>query len=476
MNLKDYLGETNLYDKKEKLERNKPKSWLKSVSAFANGRGGKLIFGVKEDNTILGLSDYQEVSENISEIIKTKMDPNQEFDMEIKEIDGKVILILSVFAGKNTPYFVVDGGTRTAYKRIGNQSVPASRIDLFNLSLKGEHISYDSLESKKRLKDVRFKELSIEYKNRTEKNFEEKDLKSFGLVNDEGNLTIAGALFADDYQVYQSRVFCTRWNGLTKANGRMDALDDIEFEGNIIYLLKASLDFVKRNSKKMWKKGPVFRIEYPEYPERAVQEALVNALIHRDYSVIGSEVHVDIYDDRLEIYSPGGMYDGTFIQDINPLNVSSIRRNPIIADVFARMDLMERRGSGLRKIIEAYEAEKNYKEELKPEFKSTESSFTTILKNLNYDTQNVTQNDGQSEGQNEGENEGQNDGKKLKPKGRRNKIVKLMKENSNITTIELSHILLVSVSTIERDLKILTDEKTIEYIGSAKDGYWKVNK
>ena len=476
MNLKDYLGETNLYDKKEKLERNKPKSWLKSVSAFANGRGGKLIFGVKEDNTILGLSDYQEVSENISEIIKTKMDPNPEFDMEIKEIDGKVILILSVFAGKNTPYFVVDGGTRTAYKRVGNQSVPASRIDLFNLSLKGEHISYDSLESKKRLKDVRFKELSIEYKNRTEKNFEEKDLKSFGLVNDEGNLTIAGALFADDYQVYQSRVFCTRWNGLTKANGRMDALDDIEFEGNIIYLLKASLDFVKRNSKKMWKKGPVFRIEYPEYPERAVQEALVNALIHRDYSVIGSEVHVDIYDDRLEIYSPGGMYDGTFIQDINPLNVSSIRRNPIIADVFARMDLMERRGSGLRKIIEAYEAEKNYKEELKPEFKSTESSFTTILKNLNYDTQNVTQNDGQSEGQNEGENEGQNDGKKLKPKGRRNKIVKLMKENSNITTIELSHILLVSVSTIERDLKILTDEKTIEYIGSAKDGYWKVNK
>ncbi|EEB37042.1 divergent AAA domain protein [Anaerococcus hydrogenalis DSM 7454] len=476
LNLKDYLGETNLYDKKEKLERNKPKSWLKSVSAFANGRGGKLIFGVKEDNTILGLSDYQEVSENISEIIKTKMDPNPEFDMEIKEIDGKVILILSIFAGKNTPYFVVDGGTRTAYKRIGNQSVSASRIDLFNLSLKGEHISYDSLQSKKKLEDVSFKEFKTEYKERTGKNFEEKDLKSFGLVNDEGNLTIAGDLFADNYQVYQSRVFCTRWNGLTKANGRMDALDDIEFEGNIIYLLKASLDFVKRNSKKMWKKGPVYRIEYPEYPERAVQEALVNALIHRDYSVIGSEVHVDIYDDRLEIYSPGGMYDGTFIQDINPLDVSSTRRNPIIADVFASMDLMERRGSGLRKIIEAYEAEENYKEELKPEFKSTESSFTTILKNLNYDAQNATQNDGQSEGQNEGENEGQNDGKKLKPKDRRNKIVKLMKENSNITTIELSHILLVSVSTIERDLKILTDEKTIEYIGSAKDGYWKVNK
>ena len=472
MNLKDYLGETNLYDKKEKLERNKPKSWLKSVSAFANGRGGKLIFGVKEDNTILGLSDYQEVSENISEIIKTKMDPNPEFDMEIKELEGKVILILSVFAGKNTPYFVVDGGSRTAYKRVGNQSVPASRIDLFNLSLKGEHISYDSLQSKKKIGDVSFKELKIEYKERTGKDFEEKDLKSFGLVNDEGNLTIAGALFADNYQVYQSRVFCTRWNGLTKANGRMDALDDAEFEGNIIYLLKASLDFVKRNSKKMWKKGPVYRIEYPEYPERAVQEALVNALIHRDYSVFGSEVHVDIYDDRLEIYSPGGMYDGTFVQDLNPLNVSSIRRNPIIADVFARMDLMERRGSGLRKIIEAYEAEENYKEELKPEFKSTESSFTTILKNLNYDTQNVTQN----VTKNVTQIEGQNDGQKLKPSDRRDKILEIIKNNPKITAYDLSKQFNVTDRTIKRDLKVLTDEKTIEYIGSAKDGYWKANK
>ena len=472
MNLKDYLGETNLYDKKEKLETNKPKSWLKSVSAFANDRGGKLIFGVKEDNTIIGLKDYKGTSENISEIIKVKMDPNPDFDMEIMEIDGKVILILSIFAGKNTPYFVVDGGSRTAYKRIGNQSVPANRIDLFNLSLKGEHISYDSLESKKKLEDVTFKELGIEYKNRTENEFEVKDLKSFGLVNDVGNLTIAGALLADDYQVYQSRVFCTRWNGLTKASGRIDALDDVEFEGNIIYLLKASLDFVKRNSKKMWKKGPVYRVEYPEYPERAVQEAIVNALIHRDYSVIGSEVHVDIYDDRLEIYSPGGMYDGTFVQDLNPLNVSSKRRNPIIADVFARMDLMERRGSGLRKIIEAYESEENYKEELKPEFSSTESSYTTILKNLNYDTQS----DGQSEGKSDGLNEGENDGEKLKPKDRQNKIVKIMKENSKITTIQLSNILLVSVSTIERDLKVLTDEKIIEYVGSAKAGYWKINK
>ena len=123
MKLADCLGETNLYDKKEQLEVKKPKSWLKSVSAFANGRGGKLIFGVKEDNTVIGLKDYRKDSEDISEIIKMKTDPNPEFNMEIKEIEGKVILILTIFAGKNTPFFVVDGGSRIAYKRIGNQSV-----------------------------------------------------------------------------------------------------------------------------------------------------------------------------------------------------------------------------------------------------------------------------------------------------------------------------------------------------------------
>jgi ATP-dependent DNA helicase RecG len=252
----------------------------------------------------------------------------------------------------------------------------------------------------------------------------------------------------------------------------MDALDDQEFEGNIIYLLKSSIDFIKRNSKKMWKKGPMYRIEYPEYPERAVQEALVNALIHRDYSIVGSEIHVEIYDDRLEIFSPGGMYDGSFIQDLNPLDVFSTRRNPVIADLFARMDLMERRGSGLRKIIEAYEAEENYKEELKPEFRSTETSFRIILKNLNYDTQIDTQNDTQSDTQSDTGKHA----RKLKPDDRRTNIIKIIGINSKITAYDLAKKFNVSESTIKRDLKTLTDKKLIEYIGSAKSGYWKINK
>ena len=88
------------------------------------------------------------------------------------------------------------------------------------------------------------------------------------------------------------------------------------------------------------------REKLPEYVERSYHEALVNALAHRDYLVYGSEVHIDIYDDRLEIYSPGGMPDGSMIQDRNPLTVPSTRRNPVLADVFNRLGYMERKGSG----------------------------------------------------------------------------------------------------------------------------------
>lgn len=172
---------------------------------------------------------------------------------------------------------------------------------------------------------------------------------------------------------------------MNKSNGKLEAYDDKEYQGNLLYLLEKGEDFINSNSVKMWRKANHQRIEYPDYPELAVREALTNALIHRDYSEIGSEIHIDMYDDRLEIYSPGGMVDGSIIQNTNVYDVASKRRNPIIADVFNRMNLMERRGSGLKKILDSYVAQINYRNELEPEFKSSDSSFYIILKNLNYE-------------------------------------------------------------------------------------------
>ena len=164
----------------------------------------------------------------------------------------------------------------------------------------------------------------------------------------------------------------------------MEALDDKEYSGSLLTLLQDGEKFVKNNTKKRWKKVPDGRMEMPDIPERAALECIVNGLIHRDYLELGSEVHIDIFDDRMEVYSPGGMLDGSFVQNLDTDHVPSRRRNPVIADVFSRMNYMERRGSGFRKIKDDYRRAVNYRPELEPKFYSDTTSFWVILYNLNY--------------------------------------------------------------------------------------------
>ena len=182
------------------------------------------------------------------------------------------------------------------------------------------------------------------------------------LIDEKGNLTNAGALLADESPVRHSRLFCTRWNGLTKASGIVDALDDKEYTGSLVTLLQAGTDFVRNNSKKAWRKVDDGRIEMPDYPDRAVLEGIVNALIHRNYMEIGSEVHIDMFDDRIEIYSPGGMVSGISLEGKDLLKIPSKRRNPILADIFSRLKYMERRGSGFKKILADYEGQVEFDE------------------------------------------------------------------------------------------------------------------
>lgn len=384
MKITDFIGEATEYDKKEMLEERKPRSWLKSVSAFANGIGGALIFGVSDDGSLVGLLDARGISEKISEIIKTKMDPIPQVVMENHTEDQKDFIILKVLPGQETPYYYVADGNHVAYVRIGNESVPADAAALKRLVLRGANMTYDSVVSSFMLQDFSFTKLRSVYRMRTGAELTASDFISFELADESGKLTNAGALLADESPMRHSRLFCTRWYGLDKASGVMEALDDKEYSGSLVSLLQNGIEFVKNNTKKRWKKTGTGRVEMPEYPEQAVHEALVNALIHRDYMEIGSEVHIDIFDDRMEIYSPGGMFDGSIVQNLDTDHVASKRRNPVIADIFSRMHFMERRGSGFRKIKADYRRAVNYRDEIEPLFRSTPTSFFVTLYNLNY--------------------------------------------------------------------------------------------
>ncbi|MGM9608484.1 MAG: ATP-binding protein [Oscillospiraceae bacterium] len=379
-----WIAEATECDFKVALEVKKPKSWLKSVSAFANGIGGTLFFGIDNDRNVIGLTDAQADAETISRLIKERITPYPNFILAPERENGKDLLVLSVTAGRSTPYYYKADGITEAYIRIGNESVIAPSYVLNQLLLKGMNRTYDALDSEYDFKDYAFSKLRERYKAWTGNSMEEKLFDSFEMRDDHGKLTNAGALLADDAPIKHSRLFCTRWNGLDKSGGMVDALDSAEYSGSLIILLNEGVGFVKRNMKTSWKKTSNSRIEMPDYCERSVFEALVNALIHRDYLILGGEVHIDIYDDRLTITSPGGMADGTRIQERDISNISSTRRNPVLADIFGRLGYMERQGSGFKKITEAYRAAHNYRDELEPKFYSDASSFQVTLYNLNF--------------------------------------------------------------------------------------------
>ena len=415
MDITRLIGETTEYDKKAALEIKKPKSWCKSVSAFANTSGGVLIFGVSDDGKIIGLTDHESDAERISEIIKTRLDPIPEFNLSFCEEEGKKMIVLNIYKGEETPYYYSGDGVMEAYIRVGNESVKTNSTELKRLVLRGKNTSYDSQLSSYKAEDYAFSKLKERYKKWTGSSFDDKDLISFGLADEQGYLTNAGALLADESPVRWSRVFCTRWNGLNKSGGMIDALDDAEYSGSIISLIENGEAFIKRNSRMMWRKTDNSREEMP---------------------------------------------DGSLIQERDPLTVPSTRRNPVLADVLNRLGYMERKGSGFEKIISGYEFQINYDESKKPEFRSDRYQFTVVMQNLNYDAvgnvpQNVPRNVPRNVPQDKLDSQ----------------IISLIQKNNKISTEKIAMILGVSSKTIKRHIKEMDH---VNYIGRGANGYWKI--
>ena len=464
--IKQTYGENITCDFKEAVERKQPKSWLKSVSAFANTVGGVLVFGVNDDGETIGLENAKADAEFISDRIKVFMDPVPEFELITKPAgNGHFLLELHVSAGEMTPYYYVNSGTHSAFIRIGDESVIANAHQLSALVLKGRNRTYDSLVTEYHLGELTFDTLAKTYQKQTGLPFEDKLLQSFSLVTDDGLLTQAGVLFSDQCPYRHSSLYCTRWNGLEKD----DALDSREYQGNLLTLLDAGVQFMTLHNKKGWIKLPNRRLDTPDYSDRALFEALVNALIHRDYSELGSEVHIDIYDNRLVIYSPGGMFDGSQIQNRDVNEVPSRRRNPILADVFTQFGYMEKRGSGLRKIRNETAKLPGFTDEKRPTFRSQYESFFTEILNNNYrdESQGEVQNDTHDDMHNVSVNVSEDVSVKI--------LIDILADH-NITAIRLAEKHSVTARQIYRILAQLQKENKIVRIGSDKNGHWEITK
>ena len=373
--------ESTRLDYKVALEEGKPKSWLKSVSAFANSQGGHILFGVTNDtHEAKGLDNPQADASKIAELISGRISPAPRYELSTFPSDGgtKQCIKLSIQNGPSYPYYYSIDRVREAYVRHGDRSELASDFELNNLILKGINKTYDSMPSSRKYSDVSFTLLGATYKKETgDELFFPKDLVSMCMLTENNQVTNAGLLLCDQGYLPQSKIVCTRWKGLEKGSVEGDALDDKEFsDSSLISLLGDAEAFIRNNSKNPWTIRGMRREEKSDYPFKAVREVLVNAMIHRDYQIIGTEIHVDMFDDRLEIISPGGMLSGSRIQEIDLRRVPSMRRNEIISDIFGRLHYMDRRGSGIGRILNSYS---EFSE--KPKFFSTENYFLVVLPN-----------------------------------------------------------------------------------------------
>lgn len=327
---------------------------LKTIVAFANTSGGVLIIGCSDHGDILGLKDVLKEEGKLANAIADNIHPPILPEIEIKTCQGKNLLIVKVAHWKGPFYIKREGVPNGVYMRLGSTSRVAGPELISEMQRSASSLSYDQGP----LPDLTVNSLDLEkiekIFNGRGKEVNQDKLRSFGvlvpyggkLVPSIGGLVLFGK--SDELQTFlpDARVNCARFLGDNKAN----ILDRYEVEGTILDALDTVPKFIARNTRLTAKFEGLYRHDIAEYPALAVREVLINALVHNDYSIIGSHIQIAIFDDRLEIQNPGMLPFGFTMEDLKS-GLSRIR-NRVIARVFHELKLMETWGSGYKRCVD----------------------------------------------------------------------------------------------------------------------------
>ncbi|WP_286947104.1 RNA-binding domain-containing protein [Acetobacterium sp. UBA5834] len=342
-------------------------SFLKTVSAFANYGDGEIIFGISDDGEVVGIKNIDQLRLAIENAINDTIEPRPSYTLIETTMEKKAVLILNVYKGESQPYFYKG----KAYRRMDTASVPVDRTALQKLVLIGSRIDFDEMPSKN--KELRFEILFKWLKSVLGIEVLTNDvLISLGLL-EHGVFNNAAELLSDNNKIKSSCVDMVRFGDNISI-----FLDRKTIQGGSILLqYEEAIEFFRQWYKPYLAIEGIPRKERIQIPELAFLEAMANALIHRDYLINGS-IRIEMYKDQLIIHSQGGLPDGVSKDDYLNKNIS-IPRNSILADVFHRLKLIERFGTGVRRIRQAYS---EFKE--KPLFDFSEQSISVILPCVTY--------------------------------------------------------------------------------------------
>jgi ATP-dependent DNA helicase RecG len=343
-------GESKTIEFKEKIPSNK--SIAKSAISFSNTGGGKLFLGIADQGNIIGLPndiDIISLEDQIAQLIYDNCSPIISFEIYTVNITEKYILVLEVKRGNSTPYYMKNKGVEHGtYVRIGATNRLANRQKIKELEIMSKNISFDQIVNfEYELEDLDLSSLEKEF-NKFDKKLDKSKLENLGLIRENnGEFRPTNGLIIILGKFENCSIKCSKFRGTTMT----EFLDKAEYNGDVFNQLDNTIEFIKKHINFGGKIEGLQRKDRFEIPLVAIREAIVNALVHRDYQNLGRDIKVGIYDDVLNIVSPGSLPMSITEKDL--LNGRSEIRNKVIARVLKELNYIEIWGSGIKRIYDS---------------------------------------------------------------------------------------------------------------------------
>ena len=341
----------------------------KEVIAFANTKGGTLYIGVSNDGSVVGVKNADQVILQMNNMIRDSIKPDVTMFVgyEAQHVSDKDIIAVTIQKGTDRPYYLSSKGLKPSgvYVRNGTSSDPATDTAIRRMIKETDGDSFESMRSLEQNLSFEAAEKQFEKQNIP---FNAAKMQTLGMISADGIYSNVALLLSDQCP---STIKAATFSGEDKGSFQ----DRREFGGSLFQQMEELYSYLDMRNQTRATFDGLYRIDTRDYPEDALREALLNSLVHRDYSFRASTI-VSVYADRIEFVSVGGLPSGIALDDI--MLGLSVCRNPKLAAIFYRLQLIEAYGTGMPKIMRAYT-----ESELKPKIEVSSNAFKITLPNRN---------------------------------------------------------------------------------------------
>lgn len=388
----DFYNENSEIECKARLDRNNYLGWLKTVGGFANAKGGVFYIGVEnKDYKLIGFNENEIDKEKlyfyqiVQEHIKIHLDINTETIPYLINEKTRYILKIIIKESLLKPVIIRYEGMPLIYIRRDGYTSPINEEEIRRLSLSSKEIHYDNELTNIKFDINDFKKMNNFFKirNNNNKDIDIKSLGSIGFYDDNLYLKKGSYLFSDSFNDAENntKIVCNQFKNTTRGDDIV--LTSETFKGNLIDGFNFIFNFVNNRMNHGFIKKDDYRVDIDSFPKRALFEAIINSLAHRDYFIENSQISVDLFKNRLTITSPGSFYGNEEIKPTYKLeSFLSKRRNELISSIFVYLKAMEAKGTGFEKIVEEY---KDQDERHKPFIFSKNNQFSIVLPDITFE-------------------------------------------------------------------------------------------